>query len=166
MNPKLDILAPTRRIEALGHRQSGFTLLELLISMAIIVTLAAMAVPSLFAAVDLARIARAVGDIRTMEAEIVEYQMTSGQLPDSLADIGRPNFADPWGYPYQYLNHATMKGNGKARKDRFLVPLNSDYDLYSVGKDGKSSAPTTAKNSRDDILRASDGAYVGLASQF
>jgi len=134
--------------------------------MAIVLTLAAMAVPSLMAAIYDAKVARAVGDIRTIETEIVEYEVENGQLPDSLADIGRSNFLDPWGNPYQYLNHAAKKGNGMARKDRFLVPLNSDYDLYSLGKDGQSSPPITAKNSLDDIIRASDGAYVGLASQF
>jgi general secretion pathway protein G len=55
---------------------------------------------------------------------------------------------------------------GKMRKDRFLVPLNSDYDLYSMGKDGDSRPPLTAQMSRDDIVRASDGAFVGLASDF
>jgi len=59
-----------------------------------------------------------------------------------------------------------MKGNGQARKDRFLVPLNDDYDLYSMGQDGVSAPPITAKPSQDDILRASDGSYLGLASQF
>ena len=59
-----------------------------------------------------------------------------------------------------------MKGNGQARKDRFLVPLNSDYDLYSMGADGKSSSPINAKNSLDDIIRASNGSYVGLAANF
>ena len=38
--------------------------------------------------------------------------------------------------------------------------------LYSDGQDGQSSAPITASKSQDDIIRASDGAYVGLASQF
>jgi general secretion pathway protein G len=59
-----------------------------------------------------------------------------------------------------------MKGNGQARKDRFLVPLNDDYDLYSMGKDGTSSPPLTAKVSQDDIIRANNGSYVGLASLF
>ena len=59
-----------------------------------------------------------------------------------------------------------MKGNGQARKDRFLVPLNSDYDLYSMGPDGKSSSPITAKPSQDDIIRAADGSYVGPAIDF
>jgi len=55
---------------------------------------------------------------------------------------------------------------GKVRKDRFLVPLNSDYDLYSMGKDGQSKAPLTAPVSKDDIVRCNDGGYVGLASEF
>jgi general secretion pathway protein G len=59
-----------------------------------------------------------------------------------------------------------MKGNGKARKDRFLVPLNTDYDLYSDGPDGKTASPITAAPSQDDIIRASDGSYVGVAADF
>src|SRR5574337_1270227 len=144
----------------------GFTLVELLIVLAIVITIAAIAVPSLMSAIDAARIARAVGDIRALQSEIAMYEILNGKLPDSLNDIGRGNFLDPWGTPYQYLNIANAKGLGQARKDRFLVPLNSDYDLYSMGKDGKSVPPITAKVSQDDIIRASDGAYVGLASQF
>ena len=71
---------------------------------------------------------------------------------------------DPWGHAYQYLNHATAKGKGAFRKDKRIVPINTDYDLYSMGKDGQSVAPLTAKASRDDIVRANDGRFVGLAS--
>lgn len=53
-----------------------------------------------------------------------------------------------------------------ARKDRFLVPINCDYDLYSMGPDGETTAPLTARKSRDDIIRAGDGAFVGPASEF
>jgi general secretion pathway protein G len=55
---------------------------------------------------------------------------------------------------------------GIARKDRFLVPINSTYDLYSVGADGKSTGPLTASISHDDVIRANDGGYVGLASGY
>jgi general secretion pathway protein G len=55
---------------------------------------------------------------------------------------------------------------GKVRKDRFLVPINSTYDLYSMGADGRSVGPLTAAMSRDDIIRANDGAYVGLAEGY
>jgi general secretion pathway protein G len=138
----------------------------MLIMVAIVLTIAAIAVPNLMAALDDARIARAVSDIHTLEDEITLYLTINGQFPDSLAQIGYGGLLDPWGNPYQYLNHATMRGNGQARKDRFLVPLNSDYDLYSMGKDGRSVSPLTAPTSQDDIVRASDGSYVGLASQF
>lgn len=145
---------------------SGFTVVELLIVMAILLTISAIAVPNLMSAMDQARIARAVSEIHTIEDEITLYETINNQLPDQLSQVGYGNYNDPWGNPYQYLNHATMKGNGQARKDRFLVPLNSDYDLYSMGKDGSSVAPITAKVSLDDVIRASNGSYVGLASQF
>jgi general secretion pathway protein G len=138
----------------------------LLIVVAVLLTISAIAIPNLMAAVDQARIARAVGDIKTLEDEIALYDSINGKLPDDLSQVGYGNYLDPWRNPYQYLNHTTMKGNGQARKDRFLVPLNSDYDLYSMGKDGQSVAPITAKTSQDDIIRASDGSYLGLASQF
>jgi general secretion pathway protein G len=113
-----------------------------------------------------AKVARSVGDITAIETDITGYEATNGQLPDDLSQIGDNIYLDPWKNPYQYVNHTNMKGNGKLRKDRFLVPLNSDYDLYSMGADGQSVAPITASKSKDDIIRASNGAYVGLASQF
>ena len=144
----------------------GFTLVELLIVMAIIMTVSAIAVPNLQAAIDDARIARAVADIHALEVDIAYYEIQNGTLPNTLDDIGRTGMLDPWGNPYQYLNFANTKGKGKMRKDRFLVPLNSDYDLYSMGKDGDSVPPITSKPSRDDILRANDGGFIGLASQY
>ena len=54
----------------------------------------------------------------------------------------------------------------KPRKDHFLVPVNSDFDLYSMGEDRKSQAPFTAAASFDDIVRVDDGRYVGLVSEF
>jgi general secretion pathway protein G len=61
-----------------------------------------------------------------------------------LAILGTPR--DPWGNPYQYLplDGASPPGGGgaaaHARKDRFLVPIDTDFDLYSMGKDGQSAS--------------------------
>lgn len=55
----------------------GFTLVELAIAMAIILTIAAIAVPNMLAAIDFASIARAVGDIHTLEDEITLYDVIS-----------------------------------------------------------------------------------------
>ena len=47
-----------------------------------------------------------------------------------------------------------------------MNPVNSDYDLYSRGPDGQTQAQFTAQKARDDIVRAADGAYVGIAQDF
>jgi general secretion pathway protein G len=47
-----------------------------------------------------------------------------------------------------------------------MVPINTDFDLYSMGRDGQSLAPLAAPTSRDDVVRAANGAFIGLASKF
>lgn len=158
--------APSR---AVGQQKAcgGFTVVELLVVFAMVATLVAVGTPLYSTALDRARVTKAISDVRFLEREIQVFQLFSGTLPDSLADVGRDTMLDPYGNPYQYLNIAKAgKGKGQLRKDKFLVPLNSDYDLYSKGKDGNSQPPLTAKASWDDIVRANDGGYVGLASQY
>ena len=149
-----------------GARHEGLTLVELAIVITIIMTLAAMSLPVLTQAVDAAKVAVCIGDLRTLQTEITRHEVMKGVLPDSLEQLGLVDLEDSWGNPYEYLNFATVKGKGAMRKDKFLVPLNSTYDLYSKGKDGKSKAPLSAKDSQDDVVRAHDGSYLGLASQF
>ena len=144
----------------------GVTLIELLIVLAIISTLSAIAVPTFQAYIDKTRVTRAMADIQMISLEISAYQAENDAVPASLAEVGYDTLRDPWGNLYQYLNIETAQGTGKLRKDKFLVPINSDYDLYSMGKDGESQAPLTAKASRDDIIRANDGGYIGLASGY
>ena len=145
-------------------RSRGFTIIELLAVVAIIGALATIAIPRIQESVEKARIARAIGDIRAIQTDL------DGQdsLPADLAAIGRSALLDPWGNPYQYLRF-NIKAHGHpagARKDRFLVPINSTYDLYSMGEDGSSTAALTAKASRDDVIRANDGGFIGLATKF
>jgi len=168
---KSSIRSPSRQIErgrffGKQPRSRGFTLVELLITIAIILTICAIAVPNLLAALEQARMAKAVSDIRAIGDEVEEYELVNNRYPTTLADINRDKFPDPWGNPYRYLNFAGTKGKGAMRKDRFLVPINTFFDLYSMGKDGQSVPPLTAKVSRDDVIWANDGDYVGKASQF
>lgn len=151
-----------------SRRRTAFTLVELMIAIAIISTLVTIALPTYANALETARVTVATRDIEHLQSKIELYVMITGSLPRSLADIGEGDLLDPWGRPYQYLSFETIKGNGKAqqRKDRFLVPLNSRYDLYSLGADGKSQAPLTARTSRDDVVRANDGEFIGLASNY
>lgn len=148
------------------HVIQGLTLIELVIVVAIIATLAAIAVPAYSAYVDKARVIQAIAAIRQISTDIAVYRVDAGALPASLDDVGYGTLLDPWGNPYQYMNIETAKGNGGLRKDKSLVPLNSDYDLYSIGKDGESKQPLAPKVSHDDIIRANDGGYIGLASMY
>jgi len=144
----------------------GFTLIEVLIVIAILGTLSGIAIPAYKNYIEKARIVTAIAEISILQKEIAEYETKNNILPNTLNDIGRGTLLDPWGNPYQYLNFANVSGMGQMRKDRFLVPLNSDYDLYSMGKDGLSVPPLTANASHDDIIRANNGTYIGIASEY
>lgn len=158
--PTLVARAPPRSGDA------GFTLVELLLVTVILGTLSVLAAAPIQEARDRARVARAVTEIRVLEQEITAYDIANHAIPPSLDAIGRGDFVDPWGNAYRYVPLVGGAIQGTARKDRFLVPINSRYDLYSMGKDGRSRPPLTARSSWDDVIRASDGAYVGLASRY
>ncbi len=147
---------------------SGFTLLELVVIIAIIGILASIGIPSYYTYLEKARVTRAIAEVRMLEMEIRIWEEDNGSLPETLEEIGRGDLLDPWGNPYQYLNFATIKGQGvgKKRKDHNVVPINDFFDLYSMGRDGKSQAPLTANASYDDIIRAHNGRYIGLVSEY
>ena len=154
------------RNAALVRSGMGFTLVELLIGTAVVAILATIAHGQYSAFIERARVATAAADIAAMQLEITRFQqLPNGPLPASLADIGRGTHLDPWGRPYHYVNLRTTN-KGAARKDRRLNPLNSDYDLFSAGKDGVFKKQVSQKDSLDDVIRALDGAYIGVARDF
>jgi general secretion pathway protein G len=152
----------------LNKKVGGFTLIELMLCVSIIGVLCAIATPFYLSYRENARVAVAISDMKSIEAAIGNYAADYGQLPDSLAQIGMNGLLDPWQHPYRYLriDGGDTKGKGKMRKDHFMVPVNTDFDLYSMGPDGKSQPPFTAKASQDDIVRAYNGGYYGKVSDF
>ena len=150
-----------------SKRKKGFTLAELLLAVAVVGVLAAIAFPSYSKYVERMKITTAVNDIIDIGVKIERFKTASnGILPTTLAQLSDVPALDPWDNPYQYLSFDGLKGKGKMRKDKNLVPVNTDYDLYSMGEDGRSVGPFTAKASRDDIVRANDGGFVGLAADY
>jgi prepilin-type N-terminal cleavage/methylation domain len=144
----------------------GFTLVEILLVIAIVAVLTFVAAPSYSNYFERTRVNQACIDIVAIAAQIKAFELDNRDIPDSLAQVGAGGKLDPWSRPYVYLAFRTPADRGRARKDKNLVPINSDFDLYSVGKDGASSSPLTAGPSRDDVVRANDGAFVGLASDY
>ncbi|BBO70539.1 hypothetical protein DSCA_44690 [Desulfosarcina alkanivorans] len=144
----------------------GFTLIEVMVSVCIIGVLSAIATPFYIGYRERARVVVAISDMKTIETAIFNFFSNNSALPDTLAQVGLDNFRDPWGNPYAYLriDGGDVTGKGKQRKDHFMVPVNTDFDLYSMGKDGASTSPFTAKASRDDIVRAYNGGFYGKVS--
>ncbi len=122
------------------RRQRGFTLLELLVVMFILVTLAGVVTVLVIQRVEQAKHARAVSDIEALGSAIEQYRLDNSAFPTLLDDLrtkptgdGTPKWNgpyikkpvpdDPWGRPYEY--HVPGDHNAES------------YDLYSLGKDGK-----------------------------
>ena len=136
------------------------------IVLAIAGVLIAITVPRLQNYIERSRVAQAVVEIGEMSTKIRQYEVSKAALPDTLADVGYGGRLDPWSQPYEYVNLRTSPASVKARKDKNLKPLNSDYDLYSIGPDGLTAASLTNSKSRNDVIRARDGAFIGTAAEF
>jgi general secretion pathway protein G len=151
----------------------GFTLAELIVVITIVGILSSIGLSVYKHFIDRARNTRAVAEIRMYEKEIMNFLNDTERLPDAFAEPGLGITLDPWKNPYQYINFDSAgaddkrrtkgaKGKGKGKGS----PLNTDYDLYSMGKDGMSAPALTDDVSKDDIIRADDGGYTGLASAY
>ena len=143
----------------------GFTLLELLSVMVIIAIGSTMALSMSKRATDSALIKQSIAEVLQLQTRIDEFAMTRDRLPTSLSELGGGFLQDPWGNAYEYLAFAPGVMH-KARRDRFLVPINTMYDLYSKGRDGLTTIGLTSPDSQDDVIRANDGAFIGLAVNY
>ena len=152
-------------------RIQGFTLLELLIAVTIVGILSAIAVPAYNGSVERSKNNLAVTHILAIQTCLERFYTGYYKYPQTLSEVASclPNDGlDPWNNAYVYLNIADGGPGikGEVRKDHKLNPINTRYDLYSMGKDGASKNQISQKDSLDDIILARDGAFIGLASDF
>lgn len=120
--------------------QRGFTLLEIMVVVAIIAILSTVVVVNLVGKVDDAKLARAKSDIQSLTSALQLYKLDNGQYPSTQQGLEAlmqrpsgnppaPNWkpyvsklpSDPWNQPYQYLSPGQR----------------GDFDVYSMGADGK-----------------------------
>lgn len=113
-------------------RQAGYSLMEVLIAVAIIATLAALVAPRLFGQLDGSKRTAALTQIRMLETALDTMRLDLGRYPNQeeglsllvaptaesgvnwngpYMDGGVPQ--DPWGTPYQYEAQADLSRRGR-----------------------------------------------------
>ncbi len=129
------------------HRsRKGFSLIELLIVIAIMGVLASIIAPEMFGKVDSSSRKAAVAQMKLLETALDTYRLDTGNYPKTLQELiksEQKNWdgpylpkevpTDPWGNPYVYTAPGT---GGKA------------FDLMSYGKDGVAGGT----DSNEDIV--------------
>lgn len=122
-----------------GSRETGFTLLELLVVMVIIGLLAAYVGPRYFSQVGKSEIKATRAQIDAFDKALDTYRLDVGRYPDSEQGLDalftRPENVPKWDGPYlkkkppedPWGNKYVYKSPGE----------HGEYDLYSLGKDGR-----------------------------
>jgi general secretion pathway protein G len=147
------------------RRQRGFTLMELMLTVLLIGVLVGLATPVYQSYRERVRNNQAAREIAVLGASVQRFALDNRAFPETLEQIGAAGQLDPWGRPYVYYN-VEANGRGGARKDKRLNPLNTDFDLYSLGKNGRTKPQISQKDSVDDIIRASNGRFIGKAEDY
>ncbi len=134
-------------------------------------SLAALAIPNVARVLEESKVTEAISEIRIFAATARDHKLVNGTFPDSFDKFGFDDPPlDPWGNEYEYLlilgEFDIYPLGKKPREDRFLRPINRDFDIYSMGPDGETSDVLTDPESLDDIIRANDGGFVGIAEDY
>lgn len=146
---------------------SGITLVEL----AVVILIAALTIgtvtPVYLHIVESKRTDLAISEISRLQKDIDRFNRRNVRFPNDLTEVFATTPIDPWGNPYRYTNIRNQTGaTVNPRTGENLKQLNADYDLYSDGPDKISLSPIGANESRDDIIRANNGNYVGTVGEY
>lgn len=146
------------------HSQRGITIIEFCIALIIVALVIGTVTPVYLRIIEKKRMDLSISEITELQRDINRFQRRQNRFPNDLTEIYPTIPLDPWGTPYHYMNISNAQGTANTRTDNNLKPFNGDYDLYSAGPDKISLSPISAAESRDDIIRARNGSFIGIAT--
>ena len=122
-------------------RDGGFTLIELVIVMAIIALLAALVGPRLFGQLSESRVKTTRAQIELLATALDSFRLDIGRYPAQeeglTALVTKPRGLETWSGPY--LRKRALPKDAWQRDFVYAVPATMggiEYDLYSFGADG------------------------------
>lgn len=134
-----------RRKGAVNRAKAGFTLVELMVVIAIIAILATIVGVNVFRNIDESNQTAAKAQIRVFKNALVSYKLKHKKFPQSLEELATGGFlesrtvpTDPWGNPYVYQAQG------------------STYSIISYGADGRPGGSEYDADISSDNLEATN----------
>lgn len=124
-------------LRGISNRQSGFTLIEVLLVVVIIGILAAIVVPRLGGRTKEAQVAAAKASIGGISLAIDQYEVDNGFYPASLQALITKGSELNWKGPYLKKAVTPLDPWGKAY---IYTPKGNGYEIKSLGPDGVAGA--------------------------
>jgi type IV pilus assembly protein PilA len=149
--------------------QKGFSLIELLIVVAIILIIAAIAIPNLLRARIAANEASAVASCRTINTASITYNSNYNAYATALSDLGPSNGATPTSTTADLLDGVLAPASGASTKSGYTFTYVSPVALvgYTVNAAPVSANQTGVRNFYTDasgVIRANPGAAATVTS--
>ena len=113
------------------NKQKGFSLIELLVVVAIILIIAAIAIPNLSRARIAANQASAVGSLRTLNMACIAYSTSYGQFPSALTNLGPIESGGTASSTSADLIDSLL-GSGQKSGYTFIYTAGTDNQSYTI----------------------------------
>ena len=124
-----------------NNKQKGFSLIELLIVVAIILIIAAIAIPNLLRSKMAANEASAVGSLRTLNTACVSYSTTYGTFPAALTNLQSAGGGTATSTEADLIDNVLAAGSKSGYS--FSYTLGTGAQSYSINADPISTSTGT-----------------------